>query len=550
MTEYVTQTDIGNRALQWCGAELMDATLGFTEVSKNARQVSFAYGKVRRAELARNIWTFATRRAALRPIDSNTMLLLPTLWVSGATYFVGSIVADSANNYWISNTPNNLGNVPGGAVNWEPYFGPLTVTLYDSTLTYFAGELVYTAPGDGTYNVYLSLENANALDPSVPNEWSSSTTYFKNDVVQVYPAWASGTTYAAGAVAQYTDGNWYASLVAGNVGNVPPSSSAKWALVPVVVLASLQAPNTPLLTPPTSSPVAEWSILTTYGLGSFVMFAGTEYVSIAANNTGNLPNAAGSTFWAALSLGTSYMSLIDLNIGNNPSNAPALWSSLTTYSTGQKVGGSDGSIYSSVGSGNLNHNPVGDGGVHWTNTGVLNPWTTVFTQGGGNQQWVQVGGSAAPSGVALTEIDIVYPLGSGPVSQNTTRNAFRLPNGFLKPAPEDPKAGSMSWLGAPSGLPYRDWTYEGNYFVSRETGPILFRFIADVTDVSQMKDMFCEGLACRLAEAISPHLTQSSLKLKDVTDHYNVTMREARVANLIEIGAIETAVDDWIACRV
>jgi hypothetical protein len=58
----------------------MNAALGFSENSQRASETSFAYGKVKRAELGRNIWTFATRRAVLRSIDVNTLLLAPTLW--------------------------------------------------------------------------------------------------------------------------------------------------------------------------------------------------------------------------------------------------------------------------------------------------------------------------------------------------------------------------------------------------------------------------------------------------------------------------------------
>jgi hypothetical protein len=145
---FQTPVDIGNRALQHCGAILIDPTLGFTENSRNSGAISFPYGKVKRAELRRNVWQFATRRAALRPIDTNTMLLAPTMWESGTTYFEGSIVSDQNNFLWIS---NNLGNQPQNSTAWDPYFKPLTVSLYDSSQIYFAGELVYTAPGDGTY---------------------------------------------------------------------------------------------------------------------------------------------------------------------------------------------------------------------------------------------------------------------------------------------------------------------------------------------------------------------------------------------------------------
>src|SRR5215831_18951922 len=157
MTAFFTPTDIGNRALQHCGAEMMDQFLGFTEVSKNARQVSFVYDKLRRAELRRNVWRFAVRKAVLRPVDQNTLLVAPPLWVSTTTYFVGSLVTDQSNNIWQSRIPNNLGNDPLNTTAWEPYFGPMTAMLYDSSQSYFAGEVVYTAAGDGTSNVYTSL---------------------------------------------------------------------------------------------------------------------------------------------------------------------------------------------------------------------------------------------------------------------------------------------------------------------------------------------------------------------------------------------------------
>src|SRR5216683_4161681 len=106
MTEFQTQADIGNRALQHCGAEMMDPALGFTENSKNARQVSFVYGKLRRAELRRNVWRFATRKAVIRPVDQNTLLLSPSLWVLATVYFVGSLVTDASGNIWQSRIPN------------------------------------------------------------------------------------------------------------------------------------------------------------------------------------------------------------------------------------------------------------------------------------------------------------------------------------------------------------------------------------------------------------------------------------------------------------
>lgn len=425
--------DIANRGLQHCGAERIDPALGFAEDSKRARETSFVYDKVRRAELRRNVWKFATRKAILRAVDDNTRLLAPSMWVSSTTYFVGSIVSDETGYLWMSAVPDNLGNQPEDSSTWAPYFGPMTAMLYDATQSYSAGELVYTTAGDGTYRVYLSLQNGNSDTPATATAWDATATYIKNQVV----------TYSA----------------------------------------------------------------------------------------------------------VTYMSLIDFNLNQQPSLAPAAWASGTTYSAAQKAGGSDGVIYQSIAGGNLGNDPTIDAGAHWTNTGVLTPWTTVFVGGAGSAKWLEIGGAEFPSGVGLSGLGIVYPIGTGPSTQETTRNVFRLPANFLRQAPQDPKAGSTNPLGAPTELAYRDWLYEGPYLISSEVGPIVFRFVADITDVTMMDDMFCEGLGCRIGIEVCEPLTQSSDKLKTIRESYTVFMREARLVNSIEEGAEEAPLDDYIACR-
>ena len=549
-SEFLSPIDVCNRALQHVGSERMDATLGFNEGTKRAAETSFAYGKLRTAELQRNAWRFATKRAVLRAIDSNTMLLAPTLYASTTTYFLGSIVADQNANLWISNTVDNLGNDPLGTTFWDPYFGPMTVSLYDSSQTYSAGELVYTFSGDGSYNVYLSEQNTNVVHPALSNLWASTTVYYKDQVVIEYPAWAIGTTYSQGQAVLYTDGNVYASLVNSNLGNTPSATSTKWALVPTLSLQSQSVPISTVVTPPTVSPVLEWAQGTTYSSGNVVMFAGSMWLSIQNSNSGQFPNASGSTYWKQVTNGTLYQSLIDLSLGNDPANAPALWASGTTYATGNKVGASDGQIYTSLSNGNVGHDPTLDAGVHWQATGIANPWTTVFTQGGGNPLWTQIGGASFPFGVGLKALNFSYwPLEAGPSTQSVTRNAFRLPAGFLKHTLSDPKAGSMSFLGAPSNNWLRDWLFEGDYIVSRDGGPIVLRFIADVVDVTKMDPMFCEGLACRIAEAVCEPLTQSTAKLDKIGQEYQFFMSEARKANAVEIGSEEPPLDDFIACR-
>lgn len=558
MPAFNQPTDIADRALQLCGVPSL-GPLGFNEQSARARAVSLAYGKRKRQELRRNVWQFSIRNAVLRPLDTDTLILAPTLWSSSVVYFLGSVVSDSNGTLWESAIPNNTGsnNQPGqGTTAWVPYFGPLSVMSYDCTATYFSGELVYTAPGDGTFNVYRSLVSGNGLDPSLPNIWSSAATYQQNQVVQTFPAWSSLTTYSAGQTVLYTDGNYYSSLVGSNLNNIPASTiNSKWALMPILQLApvfnlAVPAIGQPQGTLPQQSPVSEWNATQVYGIGSYVMFDANQYVSLVGSNTGNTPNAAGSSDWAQVTGGTLWMSLINLNINNNPTSTPSTWSSTATYSTGNTVAASDGYNYTSKVNSNLNNNPAnGANPSDWTQGGFTS-WTSSFTAGGGNQQWLLIGGASFPLGVGLTLPDIVYPIGSGPSSESATRNVFRLPAGWMKEAPQDPKAGSTSWLGAPSNLFYNDWEYRGNYIVSANAEPLIYWFCADVQDVTQFDDMFCQGLAAGVALDICEQVTQSTAKLGAIGQLYNKYMPEARIVNGIGTGADEAALDDYLTCRL
>lgn len=548
--------DIANRALQHCGLPRLDPILGFGDGTQRAAETQFAYGKIKQAELERNVWQFSRKSACLRPIDNDTMILAPTLWQQGITYFLGSIVSDANSFLWRSRIPNNTSNQPGTIYSaWEPYFGPLTAQLYCGTTDYFAGEVVYTAPGDGSYNVYLSLVSGNALDPSLPNIWSESQTYNLNQVVQTFPNWSSGTSYSAGSTVLYTDGNYYSSLTNSNLDNIPASTvGTEWALMPTLIITpsgyTVAVGQTELVST-TISPVNEWSAAAVYAIGSYVMFDGNEYVSLVANNTGNAPNAANSTSWAQVSGGTLWMSLFNLNSNNNPTSTPAAWSSATTYSSGNVVAASDGFNYTATSaSGNLDQNPAnGANPTYWTQDKAT-AWTSTFTQGGGNQQWLQIGGSAFPAGVGLALPDIVYPLGAGPASDSDTKNIYMLPAAWLREAAQDPKAGSTSWLGAPSGLPYNDWEYGDRYFVSRDSEPIVYWFAADVTDVSLFSPMFCETLGYHIALGVVEILTQSASKKQIIAGEFEKFGGEARIVNGMGMGATEPAEDDFVTCRL
>lgn len=319
MAVFESPVDIANRSCQHCGVTRITA---FTDDSVQASECSFVYDKVREAEQRRNIWRFGIRRAVLRPIDTNTRFYTPAAWSSGTTYAHGAVVSYDG-SYWSSAAGGNTANIPNTGLGfWDIYCGPLTVNLYDSTIAYYSGELVYLS---GFTTPYLSLTNSN-VD-----------------------------------------------------------------------------------TPPTSN-------------------------------------------------------------------------------------------------------------------------------------WLTLGGTIAAS-------SFVYPIGSGPSDQSATRNVFRLPNGFLREAPQDPKAGSVSILGAPSGLTYNDWEFEGNYIVSRTAYPLVFRFAAEITSVPAMDPMFCEGLGARIGMEIVQRVTQSSGKFSEIVSKYKAFMDEARLVNGIETGPTEPPEDDYIVCR-
>ncbi len=429
MAEYQSPEDICNRALQHIGAARITS---LSDDTKNADECDFAYDKLRRAELQRNLWTFTTRRVILRPLDTTTMTLDTPAYSSTFVYQPGMVVS-SGGAIWVNSTTFNVGNAPGVAGSgWDVYFGPLTVSLYVSGTAYYPGELVYV-PGAlaGLASIFAATDY-NTDDPTVTATYAAATTYYR---------------------------------------------------------------------------------------GQIVHYSGSDYIS-----------------------------MVDLNLANTPASAHALWVAATTYAISAVVVGFDGRLYTSVANGNVGNLPA-VGSAHWTAAGTppyVQPWLA-FSGGVSALTWRYIGNGIS---LELKKPQISYPAGSGPVSQDATRNIFFLPNGFLRMAPADPKAGSNSYLGAPSGLRYDDYVQEGKYIISQTPNPIMIRFVADMTNVPDLDSMFCEGLAARLGAEICEVITQSTDKVAECNQEYKRAMNEARGANAIELAPIEPAEDDYIACRI
>lgn len=294
--------------------------------------------------------------------------------------------------------------------------------------------------------------------------------------------------------------------------------------------------------------------------------------------------------------GQIYFSMVAANVGNTPSTSPTEWQlyfgpdvatefvttwiSTVAYVIGDSTVGSDGNTYTAI-LNTTNNNPVGDGGVHWVASSTVTPTeggiggagtffsgelvhigNTVYLSlqnGNGDGNTVSGDGLPPPSATWLTLTtqptialpNFIYPIGSSPASANDDlRNVFRLPVGFMREAPQDPKAGGALFLGAPDGSDFNDWDFQGNYFTSTDTGPTVFRFAADVQDTTQFDPMFVEGFACRIGMEVCEILTQSTAKVVRLKQEYGMIMGEARIVNGIENGPTYPPEDSYITTRL
>jgi hypothetical protein len=499
--------DIANRALQHVGAPLITS---LTAQDRGAIQINQCYTGLRKAELRRNVWTFACRKAVLYPINTGvtslpigsatdtpnpgtltgylpTLQLIPETWSAGKAYEAGSIVQlDGV--WWVSSTTLDVGMQPGldASTGWDVYFGSDCVQPYDPTKTYYVGDLVYQNNA-GVLTVFVSLENGNANNPTTPTPWTAGIVYSPGEVVQdaagffwqsqtqfnlnqqpgIYGHWSGTPTYVLGALVIGSDQILYSSLIASNH-NVNPANGANPAS-----WAKQGAPG--------SWPM--WNPTTTYGLnGTAVGSDGIVYQSLQAGNTGNQP--VGSTY--------------------NPLTPTTNW---------------------------------------WMSLGYEAPWASNFNSSTANASWLGLSAT-------LGNLNITYPIGTGPTIQTTSKNIFKLPKGYLRTAPQDPKRGSVSPLGAPTGMMYNDWEYDGQFIISQTPFPIVFRFVADVTQVGTMDDMFCEALGARIGMEVCEAVTQSNSKIATAAGMYKQFVNEARTVNGIEQGPTEPPLDDYISCRL
>lgn len=308
---------------------------------------------------------------------------------------------------------------------------------------------------------------------------------------------------------------------------------------------------------------AAWSATSVYPQGSIVSYSNTFYFAaqyVSANVTPGAPNEAYWTVYFGPQTATPWDSDSDtsyfagelvyyvasnvisvyqcLTTGTDadPTAVPDAWDTDTTYNIGDTV--IDGSSNEWQSKTDLNTGNAAIAGLYWQAVPVSNQAATQV-----GQDWLKINATVRYQ-------RFQYPIGSGPGQQTSTRNIFRLPSGYLRKAPQDPKAGAVSYLGAPGGLASDDWEHEGNFITTADNPVIVLRFVADIQDVTQMDPMFCEGLGARIGLEICEPLTQSDSKLSTISQIYKTFMGEARAINSIEAGSVEPPLDDYIATRI
>lgn len=317
-----------------------------------------------------------------------------------------------------------------------------------------------------------------------------------------------------------------------------------------------------------------YSAVTTYVFGDVVAYGGDYYQAQVGVQTGEIPDIASSwlKYFGQIACdpfdtsgGTSYFAGEIVVV-------PEQWQVGNAYAANTIIARTSGAtlLYVSL-SANTGHDPA-TSPTYWQpfavtsqNTPPNGPyvysdfnggaivWISMFTQTGITPQnppampaapaWLAVRG-------AVTGLQIIYPLGTGPGWEVTTNNIFRLPYGYLRKCPTNPKGQLRPPVGGPAYNAEDDYLTEGNYINSAQPGPILLRFVADVIDVTAMDDMFCEGLAARMAQEMCEALTQAQDKLATAKAAYEIAMGEARTVNGIEVGTVDPVEDEYVMARL
>jgi len=219
-------------------------------------------------------------------------------------------------------------------------FGSLDTQYFDDAGNPLVNGKVYfyetgtTTPKNTYADINYNIPNANPViltaagrQPNIFFDGVAKAILTKSDDTQVLVrdpvgdtastfgnAWIASKDYNANDVVQGSDGQFYVSLINGNVNNNPVSTTGSWTFLYSV----------------------EWNAGTTYKLGSVVTYETIVYQSLQDANLNQNPSTI-TAYWVPIQL---------------------VWNSTSTYAINANVVGTDGVLYTSLQNANTGNVPA------------------------------------------------------------------------------------------------------------------------------------------------------------------------------------------------
>lgn len=239
-------------------------------------------------------------------------------------------------------------------------------------------------------------------------------------------AFSMAATYAKGQTVSFTDGTLYASLQSGNTGNQPGQSPTWWGVqVPAASPTHFTGP---------------YSASTTYAADQAVSYNGSSYVSLQASNTGNAPDAAGSTFWALQAAQGAPGSLTLTQVAAIRAATPIATTSPNLFNAATTSNGfiqhGTGALIAHDGYYASDFMPANSGGQMASNTPMFG---NDGANGDGigyydaNRNWISNDGSGYAAGAAIT-IPAAAAFMRVTIAANNTASGVMIVNGTTPPA--------------------------------------------------------------------------------------------------------------------
>jgi hypothetical protein len=93
------------------------------------------------------------------------------------------------------------------------------------------------------------------------------------------------------------------------------------------------------------------------------------------------------------------------------------------------------------------------------------------------------------------------------------------------------------------------YSIEGRVILTDLGAPLAIRYIADITDPSMFDVCFVQSLEADLAYECCETITQSDSKQQLARQRYKEALRDATVANALEVAKSSIADHEWVAAR-